>query len=173
MTVSDLPEEMAALQPRLLRFANSLVHDGVEAEDLVQETYARALTAQSQFARGTNLRAWLATIMRNLYLSGRRRAAVRPGAVAFDEVALAQGSLAVNKAGDVERKVLDRAEVARIAEAFRSLPPVFAEPLRLVAVEDMSYAQVAEQLDIPIGSVMSRIYRARRLLAERLTETEP
>jgi len=168
MAVNDLPREMAALQPRLLRLATSLVHDEMEAEDLVQETYARALSAQHSFMPGTNLRAWLSTILRNLYISGRRRAALHPQ-VALDEAGARQLPSA-RPAHDVERVVIARADLTQVAEAFRSLPPIFAIPLRLVVLEELSYAEVARRLDIPVGSVMSRVYRGRRLLAQRLME---
>jgi RNA polymerase sigma-70 factor (ECF subfamily) len=160
---------MVALQPRLLRFATSLAHNESDAEDLVQETYARALTAQGSFIPGTNLRAWLSTILRNLYISGRRRAALRPQTILdeADSGRLVSGSVD----HDVERLVIARADLDRVAEAFRSLPPVFAAPLRLVVTDELSYAEVARRLDIPVGSVMSRVYRGRRLLAQRLMET--
>ena len=164
-----LSDEIAGFKPRLLAFARSLTGDADEAEDLVQETCLRALGARDRFAPGSNLKAWLFTILRNLHLNRRRDAAARPRVVPIDELS-PERHPTVGVLGDVERLVLARADVGRVVEAFRSLPAVFAAPLHLVAFEEMSYAEVARLLDIPIGTVMSRVYRARRLLMATLAE---
>jgi RNA polymerase sigma-70 factor (ECF subfamily) len=166
---SDLPDEIADFKPRLLAFARSLTHDWEEAEDLVQETCLRALGAIHRFEPGTNLKAWLFTILRNLYLNRRRDAGVRPQVVPIDELSSERNPTA-GPLGDVERQVLARAEIGRVLEAFRTLPAIFAAPLHLVALEEMSYAEVARLLDIPVGTVMSRIYRGRRLLMAAVGE---
>ncbi|MGH7750448.1 MAG: RNA polymerase sigma factor [Candidatus Dormibacteria bacterium] len=167
----DLPAEIAGFKPRLLGFARSLTHDEDEAEDLVQETCLRALGARDRFVPGTNLKAWLFTILRNLHLNRRRDAGVGPRVVAIDELS-ADRQLFANPAGDVERQVIARADIERVVAAFRGLSATFAAPLHLVAVEEMSYAETARLLDIPIGTVMSRIYRARRLLTAALAEQQ-
>jgi RNA polymerase sigma-70 factor (ECF subfamily) len=165
----DLPSEIADFKPRLLAFARSLTHDWEEAEDLVQETCLRALGAANRFEPGSNLKAWLFTILRNLHLNRRRDAGVRPQVVAIDEIPSERHPTA-GPLGEVERQVLARADVSRVVELFRTLPAIFAAPLHLVAVEEMSYAEVARLLDIPVGTVMSRIYRGRRLLLAGLGE---
>ncbi len=167
MPHEDLSGAIAQFTPRLRAFAFSLVNDETEAEDLVQETCLRAIGARDRFVPGTNLKAWLFTILRNLHLNRRRDLAARPRAVAFDDVA--EDRLADDRPmSAVELQALARAEVADVARVFRTLPPAFAVPLHLVAVEDLSYQQVAAILDIPLGTVMSRVYRARRLLIARL-----
>jgi RNA polymerase sigma-70 factor, ECF subfamily len=168
MPPDDLSGAIAQFTPRLRAFAFSLVNDEAEAEDLVQETCLRAIGARDRFVPGTNLKAWLFTILRNLHRNRRRNLAARPRAVGFDDVA--EDSLADDRPmSGVEHQAVARAEVDDVARVFRSLPPAFAVPLHLVAVEDLSYQQVAAILDIPIGTVMSRVYRARRLLMARLS----
>lgn len=166
----DLDDQIARLKPNLLGFARSLARDHAEAEDLVQETFSRALGARHRFEPGTNLRAWLFTILRNLHLNRRRDAAAHPHIVGLEE--LVADRAADRRVTDVEEQVLARATLEQVAGAFRALPPEFAAPLHLVTVEDMSYAQVASLLDIPIGTVMSRVHRGRRLLIARLGEVE-
>ena len=163
----DLSGAIAQFTPRLRAFAFSLVNDEAEADDLVQETCLRAIGARDRFVPGTNLKAWLFPILRNLHRNRRRDLAVRPSSVGFEEVA--EHNLADERPiSSVERRAVARADVEDMARVFRTLPPAFAVPLHLVAVEDLSYRQVAAILDIPIGTVMSRVYRARRLLMARL-----
>jgi RNA polymerase sigma-70 factor (ECF subfamily) len=161
-------EQIAALQPRLYRFACALTHSPQEAADLAQEASLRALTAARSYAPGTNLRAWLFTILRNVHLNRRRDARLRP-TIAIDELAMDVRPMD-RPLRPVEHDVLLRADVDQLREAFQALPPVFREPLYLTAMQELSYAQVAERLGIPVGTVMSRVYRARRLLLARLGE---
>jgi RNA polymerase sigma-70 factor, ECF subfamily len=165
MPSDPLVDEIVEFKPRLLAFARSLGTSEDEAEDLVQETYVRAIGARQRFTPGSNLKAWLFTILRNLHLNRVRDAGARSVAGAFDEV-LEEEAWVVDRGpvSSVERDVLARAELDLVVRAFRSLPPAFAVPLHLVAVEDLSYAQVAILLEIPVGTVMSRVYRARRQL---------
>jgi len=167
---ADLTNEIALYTPRLRAFAISLGADDAEAEDLAQETCLRAIGARDRFIPGTNLRAWLFTILHNLHRNRRRDSATRPRLVTLNESATDPTALAAGAPTDVEREALARAEVDDVLKAFQGLPPAFAIPLHLVAVEDLSYAQVAQILEIPVGTVMSRIYRARRLLLRRLAE---
>lgn len=163
-----LADEIAAQAPRLRNYAYSLTHDAADAEDLAQETVARALKASGRFRPGTNLSAWLFAIARNLHISGRRTAARRPSVSADDlamELPADPGVL-----DPVEQAVLARADMRELMAAFRALPPLFAEPLRMTAIEELSYQETANRLGVPIGTVMSRIYRGRRLLMKRLRE---
>lgn len=163
----DLAAMIVELRPPLVRFAWSLAHNSAAAEDLAQETIARALGSQWRFQPGTNLKAWLFRILRNVHLNNVRAAGSRPALVSIEE-------LVVDPAADrdrpdpVEARVIERADLRRLVEAYRSLPPAFATPLYLTAIEELSYAEAASILDIPVGTVMSRIYRARRLLMSNL-----
>lgn len=160
--------QLIEMQPRLRRFARWFVRDRVEAEDLVQETCARALAARKSFTPGTNYSAWLFTILRNLALNRRRQLATRPTVLALEDVT--HEELGADPTSNVERDVLARVELSEVMRAFHALPATFAEPLRLAVIEERSYAEVATQLSIPIGTVMSRVYRGRQLLIKRIGE---
>lgn len=164
----DLAALIVEMRPRLVRFARSLTRDGQAAEDLTQETIARALASQWRFQPGTNLKAWLFRILRNIHLNVIRAAGTRPTLVSIDELLGEPSSVPEANLNPVEAAVIERADLKRIAEVYHTLPQTFATALYLTAVEDMSYAQAAAVLDVPVGTVMSRVYRARRLLMSRL-----
>ena len=140
--------------------------DPAAAEDLVQDTYLKAFRAASRFETGTNLRAWLFTILMNTLRNARRDKG--RDVVAVD-------SAIVERAGDrpdgvvTPEQLLLRATLdADLQAALDALPPVFREAVWLRDVEEFSYAEIARMLDIPSGTVMSRISRGRQLLYERL-----
>ena len=164
----DLADEIVDMHPRLLRFARSLTRDYAMAADLAQETVARALAAKWRFQPGTNLKAWLFRILRNIHLNVLRSAANGPSLVSIEDLVTEPTGAHDQGSNPVEAEVIRRADLRRIAEVYRTLPPVFALPLYLTAVESLSYAEVADILDVPVGTVMSRVYRARRLLMSRL-----
>ncbi len=163
----DLAAQIVHLRPQLLRFARSLTRDREAAEDLAQETIARALAAQWRFQPGTNLKAWLFRILRNVHLNVLRAAGTHPSLVSIEELMIEPAS-PHDDLNPVEARVIERADLRRIADVYRTLPPAFAGPLYLTAIEELSYAEAASILDIPVGTVMSRVYRARRLLISRL-----
>ncbi len=169
----ELPEQIVALRPRLARFARSLTRDEASADDLTQETIARALAAQWRFQPGTNLKAWLFRIMRNTYLNTLRDSASRPQLVSLDEFGAEPAGSRAEAFNPVEADVILRADLRRIGQAYRTLPSVLAVPLYLAAIEELSYAEVAAILDIKVGTVMSRIYRARRRLIAYLARSDP
>ncbi len=145
-------ERMVELIPRLRRYARALTGDRSGADDLVQDTLERAWTKLHLYRRGTDLRAWLFTVMHNVYVNRVR--ATRVTAPLDDETAeLAQRA---SQGDGLMVRDLDRA-LARLPDEQRSV-------LLLVALEDMSYDEVARALDIPIGTVMSRLSRAREKL---------
>lgn len=164
----DLADQIADFHPRLMRFALSLTHVHDEAADLTQDTMARALGAAWRFTPGTNLAAWLFRIMRNLHLNRVRDGAARPRIESLDEVREVAGRSGNDGFSPVERQALERASLAAVRAAFATLPHRYAAPLHLVSVEELSYAETAAVLSIPIGTVMSRIYRARKMLAAAL-----
>ncbi len=163
-----LAAQIVNLRPRLLRFAWSLTRDREAAEDLAQETIARAIASQWRFQPGTNLKAWLFRILRNIHLNVLRAAGTHPAVVSIEELVVEPAGPHEQDSNPVETRVIERAELRRIADVYRTLPPTFAAPLHLTAVEELSYAETALILDIPVGTVMSRVYRARRLLIARL-----
>ena len=138
-----------------------------DAEDLVQETYLKAFRAANQFERGTNLKAWLFTILHNTFRNVRRHDGRNPVDVNTDVV-----ERAVDHAGgdQTPEQILTRATLdADLQDALDSIPDAFRQAVWLRDVEEFAYAEIAKMLDIPIGTVMSRISRGRRLLFERLT----
>jgi RNA polymerase sigma-70 factor (ECF subfamily) len=163
----DVAAQIVELRPRLVRFAWSLTRDPEAAEDLAQETIVRALASQWRFQPGTNLKAWLFRILRNVHLNVVRAASTRPGVLSIEEL-VADPVTADQDLDPVAARVIQRADLAQIVAAYRTLPPAFAAPLYLTAIEELRYAEAAAILDIPVGTVMSRVYRARRLLIARL-----
>ena len=168
----DLADQIVALRPRLVGFAWSLTHDHDSAEDLAQETIARALASQWRFQPGTNLKAWLFRILRNVHLNVLRAARSRPDVISLYEAVVEPVFGSDRNLRPVEVGVIEMAELQRIAEAFRALPSAFAIPLFLTAVEELTYADVASILDVPVGTVMSRVHRARRILVSRLLKDD-
>ena len=128
---ADLAGQISALHPRLLHFAQSLTHDREAAADLAQETMVRALAAQWRFQPGTNLKAWLFRILRNALRTARSH----QGLVSIEELVVEPTSSHEHNLNPVEAEVIQRADLRRIAEVYRTLPPAFAIPLQLTAVD--------------------------------------
>jgi RNA polymerase sigma-70 factor (ECF subfamily) len=143
-----------------------LTRSGADADDLVQDTYLKAFRAAGQFKRGTNLKAWLFTILYNTFRNMRRDHGRDPVDVDSEAVEQAAGSAP----GDLTpEQILTRATLdVDLQAALDSLPEAFRQAVWLRDVEELSYAEIAEVLGIPIGTVMSRISRGRRLLFGRL-----
>jgi RNA polymerase sigma-70 factor (ECF subfamily) len=148
---------------RLYNFACWLTQDRHEAEDLVQETYAKALKGFSSFQPGTNFRAWIYKILRNAFLTSRtglKAAATVPLDVDGEEDALP-------KVKDTPESILlQRSDWQLVQQALDQLPVAYREVLLLCEVEEMSYQEIAATLAIPMGTVMSRLSRARRALRD-------
>ena len=151
----------------LYNFACWLAKDRADAEDLVQETYAKALKGFSSFQQGTNFRAWMFRILRNTFLNSRTGlAATRTTALADEEQ---EGPAVMGMSSETpETVLLQQANQIMIQEAIEQLPLAFREVVLLCDVEEMSYQEIAEAVGIPIGTVMSRLARARQALREAL-----
>lgn len=149
---------------QLYNFARWLTQDAVEAEDLVQETYAKALRGFSAFQAGTNFRAWMYRILRNSFLSSRTGLKTT---VVFDEED--HETIPVGSATP-ESLLLEQASRESVQQALEELPVRFREILLLCEVEEMSYQEIAEALAIPAGTVMSRLSRARKALRNLLQQ---
>ena len=137
-----------------------------DAEDLVQDTYLKAFRASRQFERGTNLKAWLFTILHNTFRNMRRHDGRNPVDVNSETV-----EQAADGAGDerTPEQLLSRATLdADLQDALDSLPDAFRQAVWLRDVEEFSYAEIAKIVDVPIGTVMSRISRGRKMLHDRL-----
>jgi RNA polymerase sigma-70 factor (ECF subfamily) len=156
----------------LYNFACWLARDPSEAEDLVQDTYARALGAAHQFEAGTNLKAWLFRILRNAFIDRRRRSERESGVTSVDEF---DPDLEPAEPAPVNELRLDqvRALVAQdVATAVRGLPESFRTVI-LLDLEGMTEAEVAQVVGCAAGTVKSRLSRARALLRERLAAYHP
>ncbi|HVR27582.1 MAG TPA: sigma-70 family RNA polymerase sigma factor [Candidatus Polarisedimenticolia bacterium] len=159
-------EELAMpLFDSLYNFARWLVHDSNDAEDLVQETYLKALRGFASFQRGTNFRAWMFQILRNTFLSSRSKLDRRM-TVAMDSEE-DRPELAVDTETP-EMILMNRSNSQLVQRAIDDLPVHYQETFLLCEVEEMSYQEIAEILSIPIGTVMSRLARARKAMRNSL-----
>ncbi|MBZ5664548.1 MAG: sigma-70 family RNA polymerase sigma factor [Acidobacteriia bacterium] len=163
---SDSFAELAMpLFKQLYSFAHWLTQNREEAEDLVQETYAKALKGFSSFQLGTNFRAWMYRILRNTFLTSRT------GLKATSTVPIdseEDGTELPVENENPESILLKRSDSQLVQSAIDDLPLHFREILLLCEVEEMSYQEIAETLSIPIGTVMSRLSRARKTLRDGL-----
>ena len=153
------------LLPRLYNFARWLTQDRSEAEDLVQETYLKALKGFGSFQPGTNFPAWMYKILRNTFLTSRT------GLKAGMTTSLDDEEHPVPEPANTqtpESVLLARADQQAIENALEQLPVKFREIVLLCDVEEMSYHDIASTLSIPIGTVMSRLSRARRAMRQLL-----
>jgi RNA polymerase sigma-70 factor (ECF subfamily) len=166
-------EEALELADQVYRVARRLVGSREEAEDLVQETYARAFRSWRSYTPGTNLRAWLLRILTNLNIDRGRRIQRAPDTTPLEEgdyylankVAEAQGEQALE-----EERVVEQLSQDSIVNALSGISHDFRDVVVLVDIGDFSYADAAQILDIPIGTVMSRLHRGRRQLKAKLAE---
>jgi len=150
----------------LYNFAGWLTGNREEAEDLVQETYLKALKGFSSFQQGTNFRAWIFRILRNAFLTSRTGLkAMRTVPLGNDDEETAGVSAEMDTPESI---LLGRASQEAIQAALGKLPVIFREVLLLSDVEEMNYREISETVSIPIGTVMSRLYRARRAMREEL-----
>ena len=166
-------EDALALSDQVYRVARHLAGSREEAEDLVQETYARAFRSWRQFTPGTNLRAWLLRILTNLNIDRGRRQQRAPQTTPLETNdyylydKLAESGDGVSD----EQKVVERLSQDDIVAALSAVPHDFRDVLVLVDLGDFSYADAAQILDIPVGTVMSRLHRGRRILKRELAES--
>lgn len=153
--------ELLTLLPRLRRFARSLARDSADADDLCQAALERALKARGQWQPGTTMDAWMYRIMRNCWIDEVRARTRRSQTFAPEEAGAAIG---VDAHEDVER----RAELNQVDRAMAELPAEQREVIALVLVEGLAYREAAGILEIPMGTLTSRLTRGRQALAKRL-----
>ena len=163
-------EEALELADQVYRVARRMVSSREEAEDLMQETYARAFRSWKSFQPGTNLRAWLLRILTNLNIDRGRRVQRAP-----DMQPLEEGDYflynKLEEAGDTpEERVDQRLSQDDAVAALSAVPHDFRDVIVLVDIGDFTYQDAAQILDIPIGTVMSRLHRGRRILKSSLAE---
>lgn len=163
-------EHMASLYSAALR----MTRNPADAEDLVQETYLKAYRAFGSFQEGTNLKAWLYRILTNTFINSYRARRRRPEQTELDDVEdlylyRRLGGLEAATAGrGPEEEVLDHFTEAEVKDAVEALPEQFRIAVLLADVEGFSYKEIADILEVPIGTVMSRLHRGRRALQKTL-----
>jgi RNA polymerase sigma-70 factor (ECF subfamily) len=162
--------------PSLYSAALRMTRNPADAEDLVQETYLKAYRAFGSFQAGTNLKAWLYRILTNTFINAYRSRKRRPEQTELDDVEdlylyrRLGGLEAAAASRSAEDQVLDHFTETDVKEALESLPEQFRMAVLLADVEGFSYKEIAEILDIPIGTVMSRLHRGRKALQKALFE---
>jgi len=165
-------EEALDLADQVYRVARRMVSSREEAEDLMQETYARAFRSWRSFQPGTNLRAWLLRILTNLNIDRGRRVQRAPDTQPLEEgdYFLYNRLEEVNPSGTDEERVIERLSQDDAVTALSAVPHDFRDVIVLVDIGDFSYNEAAQILDIPVGTVMSRLHRGRRILKRELAE---
>ena len=160
---SPFEDQLAALLPRLRRFAHALSRDAADADDLAQATVERALRSRRQWQAGTRLDSWCYRIMRNLWIDTARSRTRRAAHEAPEETGLA--------VGEDPRPAMDaQLDLKRIMAAMAALPDEQREVVALILVEGFGYREVAEMLGLPIGTVSSRLVRGRTALLAMVGE---
>jgi RNA polymerase sigma-70 factor (ECF subfamily) len=164
LTRDDFEALALPLVDPLYNFARWMSGDAEEAKDLVQETFAKALKARGSFREGSNFRAWMFRILRNTFLNSRtglaRKQTVQEGEDGMAELVVTSET--------PELMLLRRADTELVRQAIAQLPQGFREVLILADLEELRYQEIADALDIPTGTVMSRLSRARNLLRQHL-----
>ena len=166
-------EEALELADQVYRVARRMVGTREEAEELVQDTYGRAFRSWRSFTPGTNMRAWLLRILTNLNTDRGRKLQRTPDLQPLEEsdyylankVAAVEGEQALD-----QERVVERLSQGGVVDALAALPHDFRDAVVLVDLGEFSYAEAAQILDVPIGTVMSRLHRGRRILKQTLAE---
>ena len=163
-------EEALQLSDQVYRVARRLVHSKEEAEDLMQETYARAFRSWRSYTPGTNLRAWLLRILTNLNIDRGRRQQRTPDTTHLEESDYFLYNRLEDDNDTDEERVLEKLSQDNIVDALAAVPHDFRDVIVLVDIGEFSYQEAAQILDIPVGTVMSRLHRGRRILKRHLAE---
>lgn len=156
----------------LYNYALRMTFNAADAEDLVQETYLKAFRFWDSYEQGTNIRAWLFRIMKNAYINRYRKEKKEPETVEYQEIENFYNSVRESAAesSDLQESVFNNLLEDDVANAIAALPEDFRTVVILCDIEELTYEEVAEFLDCPIGTVRSRLHRGRKLLRAQLTE---
>jgi RNA polymerase sigma-70 factor (ECF subfamily) len=171
---ANFEKDAMEFAPQLYSAALRMTRNAADAEDVVQETFLKAYRAYHTFQAGTNLKAWLYRILTNTYINRYRKQVRRPNEVDFGEIEdlylyKRMGSAESGRASrSAEDEVLEQFVDADVKAAVEELPEHFRMPVLLADVEGFSYKEIAEILDVPIGTVMSRLHRGRKALQKAL-----
>ena len=171
---SDFAQQAMQFAPQLYSAAVRMTRNSADAEDLVQETYLRAYRSYATFTDGTNLRAWLFRILTNTFINSYRAKQRRVQETELNDIEDLYLYRRINGADVASRSAEDTLFELftddEVKNALESLPESFRLPVLLADVEDFSYKEIAEMLEIPIGTVMSRLHRGRKAMQKALVD---
>jgi RNA polymerase sigma-70 factor, ECF subfamily len=168
----DFNEEMIPHLDALYNFGLRLTADPNDAEDLVQDTIVKAYRFFSSYEKGTNAKAWLFRILKNSYINNYRKKSKKPQEVDYDEVSTFYETVRAERTetSDLEDKMFRELIDDDLSRALDSIPEDFRTVVLLCDVEDFTYEEIANMLDVPIGTIRSRLHRGRNLLKVQLME---
>ncbi len=166
----DFETEAIPHMSALYSFAMRLTRDPDDASDLVQETFLKGFRFFDKFERGTNCKAWLFRILKNSFINKFRQSAGAPDLVKYGDIEEFYETIRDSSVptSDLEVQLFDQTLDDEVSQAINELPIEFRTVLVLCDIEDFTYAEIAEHIDCPIGTVRSRLHRARKILAGRL-----
>jgi len=168
----DFEEEIIPHLDAMYNFALRLTSDPSDAEDLVQDTIVKAFRFFSSYEKGTNAKAWLFRILKNSYINNYRKQSKQPNQVDYDEVSTFYETIRAERTdtSDLEDKMFRELIDDDISQALEELPEDFRTVVLLCDVEGFTYEEIANMLDVPIGTIRSRLHRGRNLLKAELTD---
>lgn len=168
----DFEEEIVPHLDAMYNFALRLTSDPSDAEDLVQDTIVKAYRFFSSYEKGTNAKAWLFRILKNSYINNYRKQSKQPNQVDYDEVSSFYETIRADRTdtSDLEDKMYRDLIDDDISQALEELPEDFRTVVLLCDVEGFTYEEIANMLDVPIGTIRSRLHRGRNLLKAQLKE---
>lgn len=168
----DFEEEIVPHLDAMYNFALRLTSDPSDAEDLVQDTIVKAFRFFSSYEKGTNAKAWLFRILKNSYINNYRKQSKQPNQVDYDEVSEFYETIRADRTdtSDLEDKMFRELVDDDISQALDELPEDFRTVVLLCDVEGFTYEEIANMLDVPIGTIRSRLHRGRNLLKAQLKE---
>lgn len=166
----DFEREAVPHMDALFNFALKMTGDSDEADDLVQETYLKAFRFFDKFEKGTNCKAWLFRIMKNTYINKYRKETKEPDKVDYEEVENFYENVKPSStdSAHLERDIYDNLLDDELSEAINSLPDDFKTVVILCDIEGFTYEEIADFIDVPVGTVRSRLHRARKMLFTKL-----
>lgn len=168
----DFNEEIIPHLDALYNFGLRLTSDPNDAEDLVQDTIVKAYRFFSSYEKGTNAKAWLFRILKNSYINNYRKKSKKPQEVDYDEVATFYETIRAERTetSDLEDKMFRELIDDELSDALDNIPEDFRTVVLLCDVEDFTYEEIANMLDVPIGTIRSRLHRGRNLLKTELMD---
>lgn len=168
----DFNEEIIPHLDALYNFGLRLTSDPNDAEDLVQDTIVKAFRFFSSYEKGTNAKAWLFRILKNSYINNYRKKSKKPQQVDYDEVSTFYETIRAERTdtSDLEDKMFRELIDDELSNALDNIPEDFRTVVLLCDVEDFTYEEIANMLDVPIGTIRSRLHRGRNLLKAELMD---